>query len=712
MGRASRHSGRSSAALWTAVAIAALIAAPARAQPQPADGQSSAQPAAGEQPAGDQPAPDQPQQIELPPEVAAARSLGLRAEAVRQALAVAPVVVICPDEASYLRALRAWTPGVRFPVLIDDGSWEAAADIARFVRTFEPDRVLWYEAPDDTPDDGPDEVPDDTAAAEAGAADGTGKAAPARIEPDDFRGRAEAIVARAWGVRPLPGEDAEPAMAQALDAWATIGLRPFGVVACNPRQACRVAAVALAAGRGQPIAWIQTPTGVNGTMTPEEASALIVGITGALDAMSLEWGGIGDVDAITLCAEAPVRIEGGGQILATTDVLGRDRNDPRRRWAWAGQIFGKAPDAAYRAMCALFLRPESAWLFDGYPTEGAWMQYDQGAAAAVLRAAGLDVSLDDDPNGTLDSWRSRAGLGVDADVIFVTSKGMKAQFALAGGVGQPEDVPFLRQPAAVYFIHSFSAVQPRARGTVAGRWLARGAYAYFGSVDEPFLQSFVPPATAAARLAATLPIGAALRTDEGPPWKLTMIGDPLITLGPPASVAESDPVLAATPLAARMRASLRAEPPDFGAAVRTLAMLGRDDDAAQLAAATLRDRPEAFDAALADAAILPLLGAHDRQSLMRIAQMTSDERRADALDALWHAAWRHLHATSDSGLAALMAAHVRDAVLARDARDVAEALRRASGPAAARNFLSGLLGREMREADRQRIEELIGQLGR
>src|SRR5690606_13028436 len=184
------------------------------------------------------------------------------------------------------------------------------------------------------------------------------------------------------------------------------------------------------------------------------------------------------------------------------------------------------PEAAYRAMCGLFLPLGSAWLFDGYPAEGVWMQYDQSAAASVLRHLELDVTIDDHPRGTLASWRSRIGLGIDADLIFVNSKGNKARFDLAGGTGRAADVPFLQRPAAVYFIHSWSATEPRARGTIAGRWLSRGAYAYFGSVSEPYLQSFVPPVNVAARLGAGLPLGAAARPDESPPWKLAMLGDP------------------------------------------------------------------------------------------------------------------------------------------------------------------------------------------
>jgi hypothetical protein len=678
---------------------------------------------------------------EISPTLAAARALGMKAEGVRRALAVAPMVVICPDEVSYLDALRQWSPQRRFPVLIDDGSHDAAADIARFVRAFEPERVLWFDAMaggsrGDTADEaraaarrhdspdvaaraatadnpaGADAEPGEAAGSE-GAESEDAEAAPS-LGPADFRARAEAIVARAWGVRPRDDTTAEPGMKQALLAWEAFDLHPFGVVACDARHGCRVAAVALAAGRAQPIVWVETPAGVNRAMTPDEARAISDAITSALDELGMQWNGLGaGIDAITLCAEAPVRIEGGPETLAATDAIGRDPDDPMQRWAWTGQIFGSPPEAAYRAMCSLFLRPGSAWLFDGYPNEGPWMQYDQSAAAAVLRQAKLEVTIDDNARGSLDSWRSRTGLGVDADLIFVNSKGNKARFNLVGGTGHAADVPFLQRPAAVYFIHSWSATQPRARGTVAGKWLARGAYAYVGSVSEPYLQSFVPPVNVAARLGAGLPLAAAARPDESPPWKLAMIGDPLITFGsrPPAAEVEPD-LPGAAPLEERMRSRLSADPPDFAAAVRTLSMLGRDGDAAKLVAATLRERPQAVDAGVADVAVIPLLAVRDRETLALVARLTSHDRRADALDALWHLGWRHLRATSDANLAATMAANIRDHMLGRDAEDVANALQRARGRAAATNFLHSMRQRATREPDQQQIDKLIEQVSR
>src|SRR5690606_4422265 len=114
----------------------------------------------------------------------------------------------------------------------------------------------------------------------------------------------------------------------------------------DPAHPSRIAAAILAAGRGQPIVWLDAPRGVNRAMDPEQCRGMSDAITAALDAIDIQWDGLGaGIDAITLVAESPVRIEGGPETLATTDALGRDPDDPMQRWAWAGQIFGDPAQA-------------------------------------------------------------------------------------------------------------------------------------------------------------------------------------------------------------------------------------------------------------------------------------------------------------------------------------------------------------------------------
>ena len=80
-------------------------------------------------------------------------------------------------------------------------------------------------------------------------------------------------------------------------------------------------------------------------------------------------------------------------------------------------------------------------------------------------------------------------------------------------------------------IHSFSAADPTDPQTIAGRWLAQGAFAYFGAVNEPYLHAFRTPRLVVELMSAGVPMVAALRQGElepfGFPWRLIYLGDPL-----------------------------------------------------------------------------------------------------------------------------------------------------------------------------------------
>ena len=123
-------------------------------------------------------------------------------------------------------------------------------------------------------------------------------------------------------------------------------------------------------------------------------------------------------------------------------------------------------------------------------------------------------------------------------LIWLNSSGGPAHFAIGGGPGRPADVPG-GCPAAVVMIHSFSAADPADPRTIAGRWLDQGAFVYFGSVHEPYLQAFRRPGLVAELAAEGVPLSAALRQGEsepfGRPWRLIYLGDPLYRIpGPKA----------------------------------------------------------------------------------------------------------------------------------------------------------------------------------
>jgi hypothetical protein len=387
-------------------------------------------------------------------------------------------------------------------------------------------------------------------------------------------------------------------------------------------------------------------------------------------------------------------------------------------------VFGTPEQAAYRSMSAIFLVPTRAWLFDGYPDTQPWSNYDCTAAAKPLRQAGLDVTVDDVPHNGESSWRLRADPGIDAGLVMVNTKGAGDEFNLEPGQCRPSDVPFLRVPAIVYFVHSWSAVMPGERSTVAGRWLERGAYAYLGSTFEPYLQSFIPTPRVADRLVMGVPWGAAVRWDDTPPpnkadqkvtipeaWKLATIGDPLITLGPPpAASAAPLPLDGATALDEQLRTQLDAK--DFAGALRTLTILGRDKDAARLALAILTDDPKSFTPRVATESILPLTRAHDTAGLIKAyAQLTPNLAAEPVLrDALWHACDSELGSTPNEAMVNLLRANLRSDQIGRDAAELSRPLAKFYGPNVGLAMLNDAKTKCQTDYDRGHIDAAMKKL--
>lgn len=682
-----------------------LLAPPSIAQPPGPTGAPPQPPTTPPQPTtpapqpapGGEPAPTGQRSFkleDLPPNL----RLGVRAEALRRGWAAIPTLVIVPDLASYIEAIGQWTTEGRFPVLIDDGTQAAREDIARFARAWQPKTTVRWSAP--------------------------GAAWPE--DPEARKAAVERILFRVWAVK-FPHESEPPQLTsqeQLIARWRTGSLPPPGIVITDPNDGALAAAVALAVGRGQPIAWTTTRRTLNEALPLDDFHQLVDDVEAAAERTGLPWRDIGDtIDAITLCLNGPIKVQldGAGTVSALTDLLGRlpatelidpPPKTPRergKRWAWSGQIFGTPAQSSYRAMCALFLSPQRAWLFDGYPDTKPWSDFDATTAANNLRQAGLDIMLDDTPRTSDRSWRLRAYAGVDAGLIMVNTKGAADEFNLEPGHCRPSDVPFLNVPAIVYFVHSFSAAVIGERTTVGGRWLERGAYAYFGSTQEPTLAAFLPTPAVAGRLALSIPWAAAVRFDNDPPaWKVATIGDPLITLGPRAPESTQPfPLQGAQDLQDLLADAIKAK--DFAAAIDTLTLLGRDKDAARLAAALLADDPRAFTPKVAAAAILPLARAHDTQTLVKAyAHLTADLAADGARrDALWHACAPSLSGTPSEAVLEALRANLRPDQIGRDAAELARPVAHRYGIDVAAAMLVDARARATTDDDRGRVEEAL-----
>lgn len=634
-----------------------------------------------QQPSASQPtAPSQQVRMEnLPAPV----RLGLRVEGLRRRLGVVPMVIIVPDTASYIAAISGWniaprpndpqTFGLRYPVLIDDGTWRARENIARFVRAFAPAKTLRWRVPDGAP------LPPDANA---------------------IREAVERSTATAWGVN---SSDELKAL------WVKEMYSPPGVVAVSASDPAWPAALALAAGRGQIFAWVSAPGTLVGSMSAEHAKKLNSDIEAACAAGGYQWKDTGDqIDAVTLCLNIPASVrpaEGDPKnLLATTDVIGRDGEDLGKRWAWAGQIIGNEARAAYSAMCALFLQPERAWCFDGYENSGPKADWDATPAAALLEKAKISTLLNDVGDQAAVSWRARAGgmglptntdanrepaAGVNAGFIAVNSSGFPEYFDLSPGQCRASDVPFLHVPAAVHFVHSYSAAHPGDRVTIAARFFERGAFAYVGAVHEPYLDAFVRTAAMTERMLGMGPWGASVRLDNGKVWKVAVFGDPLWTIGPKAPRIDAPlPLAGAQDVQELLSAALKEKRYADGLAM--LVMQGRDADAASLVRLIQKDDPAAMTPDVALAGVMPVFRSPGREGAAgsgeRLALLTTlctmlepkYAEEPELRDVLWHAAFPSFGRLTEAQVKALGAA-IRPEHIDRDAGDLAAAAARSLG---------------------------------
>lgn len=613
---------------------------------------------AAAQSAGPAPAPGQTQPQPAPkalPQVL----LGQRVLAVQHAAAVCGTVVIVGDGGSYVEAISHWTPRRRFPVLIDDGTPAAREDIARFVRAFKPAHVVRFAAKQAAPPQ-----PLDT------------------IEPAALF----AAVARVWGVQ---GE--KPSQGQVLDAWKKIGYEPPGLIVTQSNDGAWPAALALSAGRSEPVVFIPVRQAVDEFLTVQQADDLEAQVEAAASVSGFSWEGIGDaLDAVTMCNNAPARMQGGkdGEYLALTDRIGRvsKGTEDGKRWAWCGQIFGNPEQSCYRAMCSLFLTSHRGWIFDGYGTGKPWSDYDGTAAGENLKKVGMNVEVLDTPRQGAKDWRLRAARAVDADLILINSSGNPDFFKLEPGQCKPGDIPFLEIPAALHMVHSWSVEFPKNRDTVGGRWFERGVFAYAGSVHEPYLQAFVPTPGLALRLMAGAPFGVAVRHDNGQLWRIAVLGDPLYTLGGDLKRIDEAPLEGTTDVEAGLRELLTGG--KFAQALGVLTLLGRDAQGAELARGLMAQKPEAFTGAVAAVSVLPLFRAGDNKSVLSAFSKLDGEHAKDPVlrDALWLATYPLLEQPTDEMLRVLLA-NLRADQMGRDAADLATAWAAKNGRAQAEAML-------------------------
>ena len=404
-------------------------------------------------------------------------------------------VCLVPDLATFLEAVGTWDRDHFFPVLVAD--YELTF---KFLRAFRPARIV---------------------------------ACPARghaIEAEQTWDAALRAVGRSWRA---PGADEVSVKGDRIPS--DLGQTAPGVVLSAPESPTLGGAIALAAGRFQPLGKLKATKQFGDVLSAEDARAFAVEVERVVAEIAPKHDRLGDdCDFLTLAGDWPYRYETPKGHNALDDLLGRFP-DFQTRWAFAGRLTGDLTTSVYQAMCSLFLQPRSALLFNGYnERERPWSDYRMTEASDALQGI-VPVTHRSGERASLTGWHDAFDPVNRFGLVLINTHGDPTHFNLPGGPGQSADVP-PSVPAAVLMIHSFSAADPRDSNTIAGRWLAQGAFLYYGSMNEPFLQAFRAPGTVGGLVAERMPLAAAVRQSPpepfGAPWRLTFIGDPLYRIDP------------------------------------------------------------------------------------------------------------------------------------------------------------------------------------
>lgn len=418
-------------------------------------------------------------------------------------------VMLVPDERALLAAVEQWTDELIWPVLIAD-AWFAPI----FIEAYQPKQVVYWPGP---------------------------------------RAKDEPKVAQRLAKR------VEEHNAQVAKRIAD-GFRPPGLVAIDPDDPQRCAGVALAIAYGQPIELIDEGSAPRyKAADPDRAKELVARFHRAL--VDRKIAAKGSWCGLTLAGRYPYRYRTepkANPVLSLDDLLGRGPSGLRA--AVCGRLSGDVTQSTYQAMASMFLDPRRALLADDYANRpGAFGHYTLGEAEAALGDR-FDVTRLTGEGLTPTAFRVAAGSLPSPAFVWVNSSG-NANFMDLRGRATPSDVPVGGAQAA-YVVHSFSAQNIESVDTIGGRWLAGGAYWYFGSTHEPYLMAFVRSVGLATKALAGTPVAMATKHSPGTPmarpWKTMVVGNPLWAWrDKPAKRRAVDAIPAARPIT----------PPDPGDAV-------------------------------------------------------------------------------------------------------------------------------------------------
>lgn len=631
------------------------------------------------------------EQAPLPPEELApvhwATKLGIRSIQAELSCPLIDRVVLVPDGATYLNELSKWSPDGRWPVLIKDDFLSPM-----FLRRFRPAEIILRDS--------------------VGEREG---------DVTEKRAGLENIVVGAWG--------GDPDSQSTLETLAALGYAPPGVIMTSVEDPAWTAAVALAAGRGQPLLWLDGQFGnPNATMDDGQARRLRQRIEDLILETGLPYQEIGDaIDTLTICrsmaGKAGLQLPEDQRIpvpkkyrdgpMAITDYL--SRREDWSRYAFTGWIFGSEVRCAYVAMCSLFIPRESIVFINTYPDQGNWKSYAMGRAADSMREQGFEVLDTQGIATTRDAWMDSLAGGFGRDVLIMNSKGNAGDFHLSDKVAMAIDVPLSTFPMVVHFTHSWSMHSPTNSATVAGRWLDHGAYAFVGSVYEPLLTAFIPPERLAGRLVGMAPLLVACRwwAEDGilaRPWRVNTFGDPLMTIPSPKTIKRQrirQPAEYGTKLADHTRTLMgliQTNPSGdiYRDAVKSLVLLGRDDLAIQIW--RMAEQQEVGDHA-AEAVLGSLFRAGLSDDYLEAWKHVSEPQEWER-DMLWHLMESRLNPGIKADLLEVLLLALRRSMPHEDVKRLAPYVDRIFG----RRRVRELITRELERSPQAGVERALNQL--
>ncbi|MCA9295666.1 MAG: hypothetical protein KC983_04100 [Phycisphaerales bacterium] len=612
--------------------------------------------------------------------------LGNRVAQVQLAIPTVDRVVLVPDVQTYVAELRRWSPKGRWPVLIED---DVLAPL--FVRAFQPAALI--------------RRPSVRTGTDADL-----------ILPDDL----DRVVIHAFG--------GDPAVHTARTVFTGQGFEPPGVVVTSMQDPAWMAAVALAAGRGQPLVWVDGFYGLpDHTVTDDVVRRWRTAVDEACNGSGFEFGALGEkLDTITICrqmagkanaalpANQSMRIGGGGKNgpVAVTDFLGR--SDDGERFAYVGWIWGDNARSAYMAMSSMFLRRQDVMLYNSYPESGQWGQFSMQQVAPTLRELSFTVNDVVGVDAAPTDWQRMIRHGLTDDVMLLNTKGNADWFQLRGGAVDCYDVPVLGHPLALHMVHSWSLTVPDTPGTIGQRWLRNGAYAYVGSAHEPYLGAFIPPDLVVRRCLSGVPFLIASRHWTGPfgvPWRVQTIGDPLMlwvsTTHVPRRRVEVEDREAGEDLRAMLPDLMRAaaERPagvELERALRILYMLEQDSIAVGLWKSVSMDRATPTAARQA----MPSLYRTGERALLLEAFLMLETRDALALDMLWQSWQTSFRSNMPEDDVTTFIGAIREEWPHADLKRLAPAIENAFGRNQVRLLIDRLLGRDLAANRRAALERL------